>query len=1009
MAERSARLLSAEETPRFDSVVQKGPDRSAMVLSQTEEALWLRQQQDPDAVLKHVIAFRLDGAPDLPRLVAALHHAFEALPELNVRYRFSLDGELEKSASAEVSSCLLIRRVETTAEAVNTLLAEQGAAWDLEQGAPIRALVLLSGETTILGFAVHRILGGTIRWKTLLQAVSHSYNGTPPAMGGSPGGEAAAEVAETEPTTDSEVGAPPVPWLLRAGGNEAPGLIDFARAPLLEQSLMDRVAGRCGTLIETESLSALAGPEPMPSALIAAVALQFGRFLAQLGDSAALDLSLPRRPTTDMLDLSLPFCAQRFLRIILPRDVVDTKDAMARILAGMASPAAGPLDLRPPTERNDAPRPHAYVTWLTDPTQVLPLDGISVERLPLPSLAPRPDLALGLGRAASEDRLALELMAGQALSPAAGTFVLERFAGMLAGAAMPLEGRSIGQVVSAPARTTSAPPAVAPARKEADAIEEIILAEFRLALSSPAMTAEDDFFDHGGHSLIATRVIGRLLSSHGIEVNFNDLFRHPTAAGLAGLAQRHGATADAGVPAEADGSALMAPLSLAQNSLWKIYAAFGFGEIFNLPFALRFLDRVDETIFARAFQDVLERHSGLRTLFRQQEDGTVGQLIVPPEELGAYKWFWHSHESRADDRGREAGYRFDLSRELPLRLRFLIEEETGRQVLSLLFHHMVLDEWSVNLMMDELGHAYRQRAAGKAPVWAGQPAPFHEFARLQHRAGLNQAHLDYWTGMLRDAPRNQQILPRLPVCEDTPSSPSSAGGWVELKLESAVTEGLYVLAKENGASLFNVVYAAIASSLHLLGALDELVVGTSASGRNEPDFFDTIGYFTTVVAHRVGFSPQGTVAELIEQVKNTINGSLPNTDIPIDLVEEALGIVREQEHLFEVFIQLHAKNKFNGAFTLEDGSRIEFRQVDPERHESVLGLQFEVMEEKLGDERCIRVMMTYRSEHYDQQQVELIRQTTLKIFRLFSQPGGAATKLAALQPAIAAFPVPASA
>ncbi|MGN8117685.1 condensation domain-containing protein [Labrys sp. 22185] len=1007
MAERSARLLSVEEMPRLDSVVQNGPDHSTMALTQAEEALWLRQQQDPDAVLKHVIAFRLDGAPDLPRLVAALYRAFEALPELNVRYRFSRDGELEKTAGSEVSSCLHIRRVETTAEAVNTLLAEQGATWDLERDAPIRALVLLSGETTILGFVVHRILGGVIRWRTLLQAVFHSYNGISSAMGGSAGGEAAPEVAEMEPAVDAEISAPPVPWLLRTGGNEAPGLIDFARAPLLERSLMARAAGRCGTLIETASLSALAGPQPTPSALIAAVALQFGRFLAQLGDSAAVDLSLPRRPATDMLDLSLPFCAQRFLRIILPRDVADTKDAMARILAGMASPAAGALDLRPQAERNDAPRPHAYVTWLTDPALVLPLEGISVERLPLPSLAARPDLALGLGRAAREDRLALELMAGQALSPAAGAFVLERFAGMLAGTAPLLGAPGFGHAVFDSQPDISASPASAPPDEGANAIEEIILAEFRQALSSPTMTADDDFFDHGGHSLIATRVIGRLLGSHGIEVNFNDLFRHPTAAGLAGLAQRHGATADVGVPAEADGSALMAPLSLAQNSLWKIYAAFGFGEIFNLPFALRFLDRVDETIFARAFQDVLERHSGLRTLFRQQEDGTVGQLIVAPEDLGAYKWFWHSHESQAGDRNQEAAYRFDLSHELPLRLRFLIEEETGQQVLSLLFHHMVLDEWSVNLMMDELGHAYRQRAAGKAPIWAEQPAPFHEFARLQHRAGLNQAHLVYWTDMLRDSPRNQQILPRPAACDDASRSPSNAGGWVELKLESAVTEGLYALAKANGASLFNVVYAAIASSLHLLGSLDELVVGTSASGRNEPDYFDTIGYFTTVVAHRVGFSPESTVAELIDQVKNTINGSLPNTDIPIDLVEEALGIVREQEHLFEVFIQLHAKNKFNGAFMLEDGSRIEFRQVDPERHESVLGLQFEVMEEKLGEERCIRVMMTYRSEHYDPQQVELIRQTVLKIFHHFAEPGSAGTRLVDLRPAIAAIPAPA--
>lgn len=141
-------------------------------------------------------------------------------------------------------------------------------------------------------------------------------------------------------------------------------------------------------------------------------------------------------------------------------------------------------------------------------------------------------------------------------------------------------------------------------------------------------------------------------------------------------------------------------------------------------------------------------------------------------------------------------------------------------------------------------------------------------------------------------------------------------------MERAVADGLYRLAREQGASLFNVAYAGIAAALHALGAPDDLVIGTSASGRNDARFFDTIGYFTTVVAHRLRFSAGMTLAALIEQVKNNINHSMPYTDVPIDLVEEALpdGDSPDGRHIFEVFIQLHAKNKLNGCFTLHDGA-----------------------------------------------------------------------------------------
>ncbi|WP_448956194.1 condensation domain-containing protein [Labrys neptuniae] len=985
MADESSRALARQEAVEVERAYPNGP-----ALTPAEEELWLRQQQDPDAVLKHIAAFRLSGAVDPSRLVAALQAAFTALPGLNVRYRFSPDGELEKSMAADATACLRLERLDGEAAAVNLLLAEQAAPWDLEHQPPIRALVLLGADSLILGLVVHRILGGTIDWKRLLRAVSAAYHGRPLA-GDERFGRSAPD--PTSPAPNSETVPPLAPWLLRSTAANAGIVTDFAASPRLDDAFLPRVATRHGTVIAAASLRPFAGAQPTTADLLAVVALQFARFLAALGGKPAIDLKLSRLPAADFTDLALPFCEPHVVAVTLPSRLADGKAAAERIAAALQDPASGPLDLRPAGEQDRAPRPLAFVAFLEEAEHLLPLDGVTVERLPLPSLAPRPDLALGLGHRAGADRLSLELMTGQALSSAAGAFLLERFADFLAGGdrTLPLPQMSPREadVLASPAVT------------RADAIADLILAEFRRALSAPAMSADDDFFDHGGHSLIATRVIGRLLSTHGIEVHFNDLFRHPTAAGLAAHARRLDAEPEMPAAETAEAASLVAPLSLAQASLWKIYAAFGFSEIFNLPFALRFLDHVDETVFQRAFQDVLERHAGLRTLFRV-EDGVVSQYIVPPQDLANYKWFWSSRESETDERLSEAGYRFDLARELPLRLRFFIEADSGRQVLSLLFHHMVLDEWSVNLMMDELSQAYRLRAAGKAPTWPEAAAPFHEFARLQHGAGLDRSHLDFWTRMLRDAPRNQRILPPSSPAEGEAKPPSSAGGWVELKFESAVTEGLYALAKESGASLFNVVYAAIASSLHLLGSLDELVVGTSASGRNNPDYFDTVGYFTTVVAHRIGFEAEATVGGLIETVKNTINGSLPYTDIPIDLVEEVLGVVREEEHLFEVFIQLHAKNKFNGAFTLEDGSTIAFRQVDPERAESVLGLQFEVMEEKDGEERSIRVMMTYRSGHYDQQQVALIRGTTMEVFRRFAAPGAAGTTLGALKSVVAA-------
>lgn len=522
---------------------------------------------------------------------------------------------------------------------------------------------------------------------------------------------------------------------------------------------------------------------------------------------------------------------------------------------------------------------------------------------------------------------------------------------------------------------------------------ELILAEFKEALASDSMTATDDFFDCGGHSLIATRVIGHLLTNYNLEVNINDLFSYPTAQSLAEHAVSRSSVQEEDQGASSQVGSSSAPLSLAQNSLWKAitkYSKFGLDNIFNLPFALRFLDEVDEVVFGEAYRDVLIRHTGLRTQFFNNNGNPI-QTVVDAKDIDNYKWFWTSDECESEDRDeflkQEASYAFDLENELPLRMRFIRCKESGLQFLSILFHHIVLDEWSVNLMMDELVHAYKQRLQGKSPVWRSEPLPFHEFARQQRSSDVNQKHLDYWLDNLKDVPWATPIFPEDHPLSNTAETSVGEGGWVEIQIEKEVREGLYALAKSQRASLFNVVYASIATSLHFLGAPEKLIVGTPSAGRLDAEYFDTIGYFTTIVVHLVKFAGVKTVAELIAQVKNNINESMSYTDIPIDLIEEGLveGEPDVDGHMFEVFIQLHAKNKFNGALELPNGDRLDFQQVDPDKSESGLGLQFEVMEEVVNGEQVLRVMMSYMSNNYSSAQVELLSDTVSALFAEFAK------------------------
>ncbi|MBI0158911.1 acinetobactin biosynthesis protein [Snodgrassella sp. W6238H14] len=495
-----------------------------------------------------------------------------------------------------------------------------------------------------------------------------------------------------------------------------------------------------------------------------------------------------------------------------------------------------------------------------------------------------------------------------------------------------------------------------------ESLPDIILAEFRNTLAEPDMTADDDFFDFGGHSLLATRVIGNLQKNHGIKLNFNDFFKSPTAGALAKIARQQQPALSA-AEVQPDQSA---PLTLAQDFLWQAYSAFDFSPIYNLPFAIEFQQPVNEEILHQAFNDLIIRHIGLRTLFKTDKQQTR-QYTVPVSELNQYKWFWPVSDSHGVTLSGEAAYKFDLTRELPLRIR-LLTADNGNTVLSFLVHHMVIDEWSLNTIMTDLSHAYAARLQGQAPVWANTVPAIHEFARRQQQNGINRQHLDYWRSRLQGAKKG------LTLNTDTITLPENTAPqvkWLEIRFDSAFHQHISAFAKLHHASIFSVFYTAIATILQKEGDLDEIVIGTSASGRTDPNYFDTVGYFTTMVAHRTRFTPQQSFTALLADTSEQINESMDYADIPINYIQQALGIPDNEGLMFDVYIHIHSNNALNGQLNTARGA-IPYRQILPERNESMFGLHFEIMENQINNQYSLSMIITYQAHRYPTVLVERI-------------------------------------
>ena len=157
--------------------------------------------------------------------------------------------------------------------------------------------------------------------------------------------------------------------------------------------------------------------------------------------------------------------------------------------------------------------------------------------------------------------------------------------------------------------------------------EEILAGIYAQVLGVERVGVDDSFFELGGDSLSAMRVIAAINQSLDAGVAVRTLFEAPT---VAQLAPRIGEEGDGLAPLVAVERPAVVPLSFAQSRLWFIDQLQGPSPVYNIATALRLGGRLDAEALGAALADVVARHESLRTLFTAA-DGIPQQLVVPVE------------------------------------------------------------------------------------------------------------------------------------------------------------------------------------------------------------------------------------------------------------------------------------------------------------------------------------------------------------------------------------------
>ncbi|MFE7800504.1 amino acid adenylation domain-containing protein [Nocardia sp. NPDC057440] len=443
-------------------------------------------------------------------------------------------------------------------------------------------------------------------------------------------------------------------------------------------------------------------------------------------------------------------------------------------------------------------------------------------------------------------------------------------------------------------------------RAPASPVEEIVAGVFAdvLGIDGP-VGADDDFFELGGNSLVATRVAARIGAALDATIPASMIFEAPTVVRLAARAESQADTGRVALTAQPRPQRI--PLSYAQQRMWFLNRLEPGSAAYSIPIVLRLSGQLNLDALRAAIEDVLNRHEVLRTVYPYAE-GEPSQVVLPAAAACAPMTVTSVAEPElAESLSAFVSTVFDVTVEAPVRVR-LFELGPNEWVLAVVVHHISCDGSSLGPLARDMMTAYTAHLLGEAPNWPPLQVQYADYAIWQRTVlgteadpeSLLRAQIDYWTHELADLP----VLLELPADRPRPPMQTYAGASVPITVGADLHAGLQQVARAHNTTLFMVFHAALAATLARLAGTDDIAIGTPYAGRGEPELDDLVGMFVNTLVLRTRLTPGMTFTQLLEQGRGTDLAAFGHADVPFERLVQELNPVRSHAHhpLFQVML-----------------------------------------------------------------------------------------------------------
>jgi hypothetical protein len=435
----------------------------------------------------------------------------------------------------------------------------------------------------------------------------------------------------------------------------------------------------------------------------------------------------------------------------------------------------------------------------------------------------------------------------------------------------------------------------APAAGPTTDAERLLCAIWSGVFGGKTIGRHDNFFDLGGDSLIAARVVARVAAEAHLELNLRAFADHPTLESLAGLIDQLGQTdsADRSPRLVRAPRTTSLPLSYAQERTWKYSQTPEGSAGYAMARNHRILGPLDVEALRESIGCIVRRHEILRTSFAEV-DGAPVQVVHPQMDapLTVFRFAGEADlETRANQLFRSESRRpFDLT-QLPL-LRFaLVRIREDEHWLLRVNHHIISDAWTWKLFLRELGVVYAARRRGEEPTLPEtEPPQYGDYAAWQRQAlradgKAYQAAVAWWKDQFGGEPRALEFPFRRP---EPLAGVAPAEGIISWEMDVRTAAALDRLGREEGATYYAVRLAAFAAVLVHETAQSDFVLGAYVTNRDRVEMQNMFGFLVNLVTLRLRCDEGRSFCEWLADVRKLVADVQAQAEIPYEQLCEEL-------------------------------------------------------------------------------------------------------------------------